>query len=114
MDIKRVEKPWGHELWWAHAKLFVGKLLHVKAGHQLSLQYHVKGARRSTSSPACRCRCSTRARALVEEILRPGESHRIVPTRCTAWSRSPPATSRPKWTTWSGSRIRTGEVGARG
>ncbi|MFO0580932.1 MAG: cupin domain-containing protein [Anaeromyxobacter sp.] len=39
---KRVEKPWGHELWWAQTDRYVGKLLHVKAGFQLSLQYHVK------------------------------------------------------------------------
>jgi len=37
---KRVEKPWGHELWWAQTDRYVGKLLHVKAGHKLSLQYH--------------------------------------------------------------------------
>jgi mannose-6-phosphate isomerase len=37
---KRVEKPWGHELWWAQTERYVGKLLHVKAGHQLSLQFH--------------------------------------------------------------------------
>jgi mannose-6-phosphate isomerase-like protein (cupin superfamily) len=37
---KRVEKPWGHELWWAQTDRYVGKLLHVKAGHQLSLQFH--------------------------------------------------------------------------
>ena len=36
----RVEKPWGHELWWAQTERYVGKLLHVKAGHKLSLQYH--------------------------------------------------------------------------
>ena len=39
---KRVEKPWGHELWWAQTDRYVGKLLHVNAGAQLSLQYHVK------------------------------------------------------------------------
>ncbi len=39
---ERVEKPWGYELWWAHTEKYVGKLLHVKAGTQLSLQYHVK------------------------------------------------------------------------
>jgi quercetin dioxygenase-like cupin family protein len=37
---KRVEKPWGHELWWARTDRYVGKLLHVKKGHSLSLQYH--------------------------------------------------------------------------
>jgi mannose-6-phosphate isomerase-like protein (cupin superfamily) len=37
---KRVEKPWGHELIWAHTDRYLGKILHVKAGHALSLQYH--------------------------------------------------------------------------
>jgi mannose-6-phosphate isomerase-like protein (cupin superfamily) len=38
--MKRVEKPWGYELWWAQTDKYVGKILHVDAGHQLSLQYH--------------------------------------------------------------------------
>ena len=37
---RRVEKPWGHELIWAETDLYVGKILHVKAGQALSLQYH--------------------------------------------------------------------------
>lgn len=36
----RVEKPWGYELVWARTSRYVGKILHVKAGHALSLQYH--------------------------------------------------------------------------
>ncbi|HSJ75434.1 MAG TPA: cupin domain-containing protein [Gemmatimonadales bacterium] len=36
----RVEKPWGYELIWARTDRYVGKILHVKAGHVLSLQYH--------------------------------------------------------------------------
>lgn len=39
-NTKRVEKPWGHELWWARTDRYVGKLLHVKRGESLSLQYH--------------------------------------------------------------------------
>ena len=38
----RVEKPWGYELIWARTDRYVGKILHVKAGHALSLQYHNK------------------------------------------------------------------------
>ena len=38
----RVDKPWGHELIWACTDRYVGKVLHVKAGHVLSLQYHNK------------------------------------------------------------------------
>jgi mannose-6-phosphate isomerase len=37
---KRVEKPWGYEIWWATTERYVGKLLHVKKGESLSLQYH--------------------------------------------------------------------------
>ena len=37
---RRVDKPWGYELIWAHTDRYVGKVLHVKAGHILSLQYH--------------------------------------------------------------------------
>jgi mannose-6-phosphate isomerase-like protein (cupin superfamily) len=36
----RVEKPWGYELIWAHTDRYVGKILHIEAGHVLSLQYH--------------------------------------------------------------------------
>ena len=36
----RVEKPWGYELHWAKTDRYVGKVLHIKAGHALSLQYH--------------------------------------------------------------------------
>ncbi len=37
---RRVEKPWGYEIWWAHTERYAGKILHVDAGHRLSLQYH--------------------------------------------------------------------------
>ena len=36
----RVDKPWGYELHWAKTDRYVGKLIHVNAGHALSLQYH--------------------------------------------------------------------------
>jgi mannose-6-phosphate isomerase len=38
--LKRVEKPWGYELWWAQTDRYVGKVIHVNKGHALSLQYH--------------------------------------------------------------------------
>jgi len=40
MDPRYVEKPWGHELIWAVTERYVGKILHLRAGHALSLQYH--------------------------------------------------------------------------
>jgi mannose-6-phosphate isomerase len=37
---ERVEKPWGHELIWARTGRYAGKVLFVKAGEALSLQFH--------------------------------------------------------------------------
>jgi mannose-6-phosphate isomerase-like protein (cupin superfamily) len=42
-DFKKIIKPWGHEVIWANSSLdtgYVGKLLHITAGHRLSLQFH--------------------------------------------------------------------------
>jgi mannose-6-phosphate isomerase-like protein (cupin superfamily) len=40
LSPRKVEKPWGWELVWAEADAYVGKLLFVRAGEALSLQYH--------------------------------------------------------------------------
>ena len=40
MTIQRVAKPWGYELIWARTDRYVGKILHVRQGESLSLQYH--------------------------------------------------------------------------
>lgn len=40
MASSRVEKPWGHEMIWARTDQYVGKILHIRAGEALSLQYH--------------------------------------------------------------------------
>ncbi|MDX6450822.1 MAG: mannose-6-phosphate isomerase [Gaiellaceae bacterium] len=39
-DVRKVEKPWGYELIWALTGVYCGKVLFVKAGHALSLQFH--------------------------------------------------------------------------
>lgn len=39
-EVRRIEKPWGYELIFAHTDKYVGKILHVNAGESLSLQYH--------------------------------------------------------------------------
>src|SRR5258708_91138 len=40
MKLKKVIKPWGWELWFAHTRHYVGKILFVRKGHRLSRQYH--------------------------------------------------------------------------
>jgi len=36
----KVEKPWGYEIRWALTEKYLGKILYINPGHQLSLQYH--------------------------------------------------------------------------
>ena len=38
--MRTVNKPWGFERIWAETDGYVGKLIHINAGHRLSLQYH--------------------------------------------------------------------------
>src|SRR5689334_16752194 len=39
--LKKVDKPWGHELHWVPEGLpYMGKVLHIDAGKRLSMQVH--------------------------------------------------------------------------
>lgn len=76
----RVEKPWGHELWWAETEHYAGKLLYVEAGHELSLQLHrrkdessylLSGRLRLTRGPS--------EEELEEEEIEPGQAWRVEP-----------------------------------
>jgi mannose-6-phosphate isomerase len=40
VTVTHVPKPWGYEIIWAKTDQYVGKILHVNAGEQLSVQYH--------------------------------------------------------------------------
>ena len=40
--IRKVIKPWGHELWYAHSPHYFGKIIVIEKGKRLSLQYHKK------------------------------------------------------------------------
>jgi mannose-6-phosphate isomerase len=40
MPVRRVEKPWGYEVIYAVTEHYCGKVLFVREGHALSLQYH--------------------------------------------------------------------------
>jgi quercetin dioxygenase-like cupin family protein len=78
---KRVEKPWGHETWWAQTDRYVGKLLHVKAGHQLSLQFHErKDETIHLWSGEMRLALDERdGGGLTEHVMRPGDSYHVKP-----------------------------------
>ncbi|HKB77085.1 MAG TPA: cupin domain-containing protein [Myxococcales bacterium] len=75
----RVEKPWGYELIWAHTGRYVGKILHVRAGHALSLQYH-RSKDETIYLLAGRLELQTgEGTALDSRVLAPGESFHIPP-----------------------------------
>ena len=42
MEPVKTEKPWGYEILFANTPHYVGKILFIKKGHRLSLQYHQK------------------------------------------------------------------------
>lgn len=76
----RVEKPWGHELIWAHTERYVGKILHIKAGHALSLQYHQrKDETVHVLTGRMRFQTGAEGEQLRDRVLGPGESFHITP-----------------------------------
>jgi mannose-6-phosphate isomerase-like protein (cupin superfamily) len=79
-EITKVEKPWGHELIWAKTKDYVGKLLFIKKGHKLSLQYHrIKEETIFLQSGKMNFVFEEKENSneLKEIILNPGEAHHI-------------------------------------
>jgi mannose-6-phosphate isomerase len=74
----RTEKPWGYELLWALSDRYVGKILHVNAGHLLSLQYHTL---KHESIYVLRGRMIFRYRdaqgGLVDRAMNPGEAQQV-------------------------------------
>lgn len=42
MKIEIIEKPWGREVIWAKNQFYAAKILEIKQGKRLSLQYHEK------------------------------------------------------------------------
>jgi mannose-6-phosphate isomerase len=40
VDVRKVDKPWGHELVYALTDRYCGKIIFIRKGEQLSLQFH--------------------------------------------------------------------------
>lgn len=77
---RRVDKPWGHELIWAHTDHYVGKILVIETGRRLSLQRHeVKDESIYVLSGRLSLTLEDDAGELRTEELGPGD-HRRVPT----------------------------------
>jgi len=81
IPVTRVAKPWGHEIIWALSERYVGKILHINAGHELSVQYHNrKDETIYLLSGEIIYRVQREGDDILDDVkLRLGESFRIVP-----------------------------------
>jgi mannose-6-phosphate isomerase len=81
-EQKMVLKPWGHEIIFAHTRDYVGKVLVIKAGHQLSLQFHqVKEETIYLHSGEMRFTLENANGEMEEHLMKPGQSFHIPPNR---------------------------------
>lgn len=80
-ETRRVEKPWGWELIWAATDDYVGKLLFVKAGHALSLQFHrLKDESWFVQEGRAELEIGAPGAALIDsEVVGPGASFHLPP-----------------------------------
>jgi mannose-6-phosphate isomerase-like protein (cupin superfamily) len=77
---QRVDKPWGHEVWWAQTDHYAGKLLVVDAGQKLSVQMHREKDETSyLLSGRMRLWQGLSEDELVERTIEPGASWRNQP-----------------------------------
>jgi mannose-6-phosphate isomerase len=81
-NSRRVDKPWGHELIWAHTPRYVGKILVIEAGRRLSLQKHeVKDESIYVAAGRLRLYLEDDAGVVRDEELGPGESRHVATGR---------------------------------
>jgi mannose-6-phosphate isomerase-like protein (cupin superfamily) len=79
-EPRRVEKPWGYELIWAHTEHYVGKELFVREGHALSLQFHtVKDETIYVQRGLVEFEIGPRDGELSSEVVGPGRAFRVSP-----------------------------------
>ncbi len=86
-EVRRTEKPWGHELVWALSDDYCGKLLFVRAGEQLSLQFHnVKDETIYVYQGKIELEIAAPGNAIRDsEVVGPGASFRIKPGTVHRW-----------------------------
>ena len=77
---RRIEKPWGFELLFAHTSKYAGKIIFVRKGHRLSLQYHErKDESMYIHVGTIQMEISIGNGHVQSSILRQGDSIRILP-----------------------------------
>lgn len=77
--MRTVPKPWGREVIFAENELYAGKILHLEAGHSLSLQYHERKDETIFVLEG-RMQLTVEIDGILRELtLNPGDAHRIRP-----------------------------------
>ncbi len=77
--MRRVPKPWGHELIFAETERYAGKILRIEPGHRLSLQYHERKDE-TLYVLSGEVYLSVEVEGVMRELkLQPAESYRIRP-----------------------------------
>lgn len=84
---ERVDKPWGYELVWALSEDYCGKILFVRAGERLSLQFHkVKDETIYVQQGRIELEIAAPGEAVRDcEVVVAGASYRIKPGMVHRW-----------------------------
>jgi mannose-6-phosphate isomerase len=86
VPVERVEKPWGYELIYAANERYLGKVLFIRAGEQLSLQFHrVKDETIYVHSGRIELEVGEPGRSPDVEVVGPGRAFRFEPGVVHRW-----------------------------
>jgi quercetin dioxygenase-like cupin family protein len=86
VQVDRVEKPWGHEIVFALSERYCGKLIFIRAGEQLSLQFHrVKDETIYVHSGRIELEIGDPGGTLDTEVVGPGHAFRLKPGVVHRW-----------------------------
>ena len=84
--VERIEKPWGHEIVFALSEKYCGKVIFVRAGEQLSLQFHrVKDETIYVHSGRIELEIGDPGGPLDTEVVGPGRAFRLRPGVVHRW-----------------------------
>ena len=80
VDVRRVEKPWGYELVYAWTERYCGKIIFVRAGEALSLQFHrQKDETICVQSGRVEFEIGDPGKPVDNEVVAPGRAFRLEP-----------------------------------
>jgi mannose-6-phosphate isomerase len=86
VDVKRVEKPWGYEIVYAATERYCGKVLFIRAGEQLSLQFHrQKDETIYVHAGRIELEIGEPGRPTDVEVVGPGHAFRLEPGMVHRW-----------------------------